>query len=128
MGSNARFCKSGHGAGTPEVVHPESVVFIFEPISIFSSGRFRAFKIAFLVKKSPTVGRRLRPIQQIRRPRRRCTEQIVVLAERESCHLVEERLLARMHVRRIGAAEAEAAVFYFARPKLRFFSHSLVFG
>ena len=55
---------------------------------------------------------RLVPIQQIRSPRRRRIEQIVVLAERERSHLIEERLLARMHVRRIEAAEAEAAVFH----------------
>ena len=52
---------------------------------------------------------RLRPVQQIRRPRRRGVEQIIVHAERERGHLVEERLLARMDVARIGAAEAGAA-------------------
>ena len=66
--ANARFCKSGHVAGTPEVIHPKLVVFISEPISFFSSGRLRALRTTKILVPS---GNDLRPDGHIGTPKKR---------------------------------------------------------
>src|SRR5439155_16938717 len=82
--ANARFCKSGHVAGTPEVIHPKLVVFISEPISFFSSGRLRALRTTKILVPS---GNDLRPDGHIGTPQKAaiCGRAIGANETKKSC-------------------------------------------